>query len=657
MIKRGWVGAADMGAVFLRSIQLEDGCFESFSSPTVFPFRSKITYLTTFGPALILNAISKHSNPDSEKVRHKLAAWLLAQKSPNWSFNYWSADAPEKTKLPYPDDLDDTFCALIALHAYDEKLIDATCLGSVVKLLIATESEVGGPYRTWLTAKDAPAVWLDIDLAVNSNIAHFLNLVAEPLPNLTTLMEQAILSGQLRSAYYPSIYQLAYYLSRAYRGTHASKLANILLEQQKDDWWQTPLQTALTISALTRLEQTEACHDAVKKLIGSQLSDGSWPAEAFCLDPAIGTQKYYSGSPALTTALAIEALTLYDNALSASSKPRQTQLNQNSNRTLHATIIAAAQQEIAQLPPPLNTHGKDVLSEMEQREDKTHEVTLLPHYFNNSLVKSLASSRGDILTQLGLANLYGWTAYTIYDNFLDNEGDPRQLSMANVAQRYSLRYFEKSLPKDKAFHDIVSQTFDAIDSANAWEIEYCRARATKTSVMLDTLPTFTDTLELSNRSYGHMLTPLAILVQTGVKLDAPAARSVTTALRHYLAARQLNDDMHDWEEDIRAGILTYVVVSILQGLSLKKGRYTFGLLIPKMKSHFWHHTIIDICKNVTRHTALARSNAAASGVLTKKNIIVDLVDAIDASVAETLSEQTKAKNFLKAYRGDTSKVD
>src|SRR5262249_4588918 len=149
---------------------------------------------TTFLPALILGAIGHLTDEQSQRVSGKLTTWLLDQKSPGWSFNYWATAAPERQRLPYPDDLDDTFCALIALYRHDSSLIDQAVLANVVNLLIAAETQVGGPYRPWLVKADTPKIWHDVDLAVNANIAGFLRLVAEPLPNLTQLLEQAIIS-------------------------------------------------------------------------------------------------------------------------------------------------------------------------------------------------------------------------------------------------------------------------------------------------------------------------------------------------------------------------------------------------------------------------------------------------------------------------------
>jgi hypothetical protein len=206
---KGVTDAMRRGMAFISSAQLSTGAFESWSSPTQLAFKPDATYQTTFVPSLILGAISRLNDPLILPIRDKLATWLQTQKSTHWSFNYWATSAPQRDTMPYPDDLDDTFCALLALYQHDSSIINEACLANVVKILIATENKVGGPYKTWLTS-DPAATWQDIDLAVNANIAAFLRLVAEPLPNITKLLNEAITKQMFTSPYYPSPYPIIY---------------------------------------------------------------------------------------------------------------------------------------------------------------------------------------------------------------------------------------------------------------------------------------------------------------------------------------------------------------------------------------------------------------------------------------------------------------
>jgi hypothetical protein len=51
--------------------------------------------------------------------------------------------------------------------------------------------------------------------------------------------------------------------------------------------------------------------DYAHRLLRSQQSDGSWPAATFYADPVKNNKTYYNGAPALSTAMVIEALSLY----------------------------------------------------------------------------------------------------------------------------------------------------------------------------------------------------------------------------------------------------------------------------------------------------------------------------------------------------------
>lgn len=636
--------AIESGLAFIASAQAADGSFMSYSSPAKSPFTHALTYQTTFTPALILGAIGSYRSATTDR----LAKWLLTQKSPHWSFNYWAASAPQRETMPYPDDMDDTFCALIALYRYDPSPISTEALANVVKLLIATESQTGGPYRTWLAGNDAPKVWHDIDLAVNANIAAFLKLVADPLPNLTKLMEQAIAEQTFRSPYYPSVYPIVYYMARAYDGPLTPKLAGYLIERHQNGWWGSPLSTALAITSLVRLGRADACSEALERLIAAQRPDGSWPAEVFCIDPAIQSKTYYSGAPALTTAFAIEAL-------SAFRRPRrqrrtaQPPKEEKSANEIHRQIVDCTQQDLKHLRPALRTQAQAALRRT-LSGDTDREIALLAYFFNQSLRKPLQASN-ELFIHLGTANLYGWLAYTIYDNFLDNEGDPKTLSGANMALRYSVEHFRQALPGNPAFQKYVTDTFNAIDDANAWELMHCRAEVDGNTINIASLPPYTRTLDLANRSLGHTLPPLAVLTAAGIKLSDRRTRHISLALRHYIAARQLNDDMHDWQQDLQKGIITYVVARLLKETGVKPGTHKLSKLIPVMQRQFWHNTLPSMCQIATRHTELARMNAGASRLLTPDNLITRLAARIDRIVQKTLKEQSDAQAFLAAYSG------
>src|SRR5208282_1544290 len=112
-----------------------------------------------------------------------------------------------------------------------------------------------------------------------------------------------------------------------------------------------------------------------------------------------------------------------------------------------------------------------------------------------------------IMNQLALANLYGWMAYTIYDDVLDDESDGARIPCANfflraVADIY--RSLDREIPGAIGLYTII---MDRIDGANAWEQSHCRVPGVSTGEISDFLPSllpnFGDHTTLADRSIGH----------------------------------------------------------------------------------------------------------------------------------------------------------
>ncbi len=633
---QGDVGVAiDRGLDFLRSEQQADGSFTSSSSAQLYPFVPEVTYRTCFAPSLILNALG--NLPQAAAVREPLAQWLLRQRSPYWSFNYWANDSPERQTLPYPDDLDDTFCALIGLHAHDPQLVGAQALGSIVKLLLATEAEVGGPYRTWLAEKNSAGRWQDVDLAVNSNIAYFLQQAVQPLPNLTHLMELAIAKGLVSSPYYPAMLPLLYYLARAYRGPLEARLTQLIKQQPL----RSPLEWALAISALTQLGCTSDVPAMTSRLLADQQTDGSWPAAAFCIDPARQGRTFYHGSKALSTALALEALQV------ASTQPA------TAARTKHAAAAATpisklAKKELAGLDTDLRVSATVMLDQLISGDTIT-EIIGIPTMCAASLRTKPPLGKKS-LDQLAVANLLGWLAYIILDDFLDGEGQPELLPVATVALRRSLAGFTAALPQATGFAAHVARSFDIIDNANAWEAAHCRWPATAEQLTIAKLPDYGDLRRLAERSAGHQLSLAAALIASGIDLTTQPALLAQRGFTQYLIARQLLDDAHDWEADLRAGRISYGVALLVQDLGITPGEYAFTQLLPRLQQHFWHHTLNSLCSEITSQLAAARASYQKSGLVQLHSPLIQLIDNLENVAARTRREQRNAEDFLKAYQ-------
>lgn len=636
--------AISNGLSFLKNAQNKDGGYDSFSSSSLAGFQKDFAYQTTFVPALVLAATAKVDHPLSKTITPRLAKYVLAQRSSHWSFNYWSQSSPERKSHPYPDDLDDTFCALSAMALYDIKSITPEVLANAVRLLLAAESQVGGPYRTWLTTPSSDKVWQDVDLAVNSNVSYFLSLVSQALPNVTTYIDGAILRKKISSPYYPFPHPIIYFISRSYVGKRTKMLDKIIDELSSAQL--SPLKSALLLSSSVRLKNPIKLDVLINNILSTQQDNGAWAAEAFCCDPMRNGKKFYHGAEALTTAFAIEALWLYSSSIK--SKSLSYALPDKIKGSFKSQLSRVLKLQNQTLLTPLRPAISEKLSLL-IKSSNGQEIAALPYLFSKSLRKPPKKVGDSEIAKLSLANLYGWVAYTIYDDLIDEEGQTNLIPIANTAMRKSLMIFYETTSSE-AFKNFVLKIFDNIDNANAWELANCRFKISDKWIYIDKLPPYGRLAKLAERSFGHALAPLGVLAMQDISPDSREFSLIQAAMEHYLIARQINDDAHDWQTDLKNGHVTWVVSEILKGANIKPGRHSLTSLTLKLQKQFWHHTLPHICQEILRHTKAGRQAATKSGLLKPSNIIENELDGIDKSVKETLSAQHDATNFLRHYQ-------
>lgn len=640
MNKKHIQNAIDSALNYLEKEQEESGGFTSVSSSSPSLSTDIITRRTSFVPSLILSSLKNVDTEQAYRIRHSIASFLLTQKSDHWSYNYWVRTSTDAKELPYPDDLDDTFCALIALYHHDPSLIDENALAKMTKLLIATESKPGGPYRTWLVSRSAKK-WQDVDVAVNANVSHFLSLVAVPSPPLTTFLEGVITKGQFNSPYYPTSFPLFYYLARSTsKDATPALIQHINMHKTASGYWKSPLHTALSCSALAHLG-VAAPEAALEYLLMSQNQDGSWPAEAFCIDPTQNGLPFYGGSSALSTAFVLEALQ------HPPIKQPHSQVKPQQNKP-PTQFLSDAREDLRALDPFQRKSAVHAISNVIKSKNGS-EVALLPHSFHTSLA-SPSPIDPLLLKRLGLANLYGWAGYTLLDDILDADSDATLLPTAHLLTRRSLKLFLQS--GDEPFSRTVYAFFDEIDSANTWEMTHARFPVSEGVITIGKIPRYKTIKSLAARSSGHILPVVGVLATLGLPPNSPRSQAIQSSLRYYIAARQLNDDAHDWKEDLSAGRITYVVAMLLKECGIQPGTYTLDVLIPTLEKRFWNHTLSKICGHISECTQLSREEADKSQLLLSPNFLEKGLERIDTVVSDTLQSVAKAKRFLRAYRGD-----
>jgi hypothetical protein len=624
----------------LSSLQEADGSFPSFLSTNENDFTDLIPCQTTFISSIIfLSTIELPSTKNSIFMRKKLSAFLLSQKSEHWSWNYWKRGSQDAVSSPYPDDLDDTFCALAALAQYDKKMITGDIFAHIVKLLTFVEKNEGGPYRTWLVKKNSAAHWMDIDIAVNSNIAYFLSLYDITLPNLERYFESTIKRKNIISPYYPSFYSPVYFMSRFYKGRSKNIIKTMLWDQRKRNGsWENPLKTALAIVTLLNLRvHVSKLEKSVEYLISTQ-KDGLWSAYGFVINQVKNEQHFFLGSSALTTALCLEALQKYESAQQEIAEKKRKRAREALEKNYYYNEI------VNYVLKYFHSYGNEIYNKAEviiqriQKNDTAQQIPLLPYFFFQSLNKKNTKISKNILMKLGAANIFGWIAYTIYDDFLDEEGDPSFLPLAIISLRQLTYIFDTFTLRKKRIQKLYHTLLNKVDLANTIELK----NRSLTSNIYD----IKEFDRLADKSIGHALGPLTILILLGYTQESGEFKNILLFFTHYLIAKQLNDDAHDWEEDLKRKHITPVVALLLKRAEEKK--------ITKSRKHlqelFWMEIIQEVCKLIHTHARKAKIALNKSSLIADKTILENILEIPVMAADKALEEKRNVTAFLRSYQ-------
>lgn len=570
---------------FLARQQSRNGAFAGFASASNEPFITARTQPTIFPTVLILEALKNVSGANA--IRENAAQYVQQQMNDQGAWNYWDSSSPYRKSEPYPDDLDDTACALSALYGYDRSFIDGVRLGQFARLLVSAESKPGGPYNTWLADYAKTPQWEQIDIAVNANIGYVLSQQGATPRRLIEYLDQKILSNDISSAYYVGTAPVLYFLARWYNGQYVADLRRIVKQAVRERSAESSLACALLLIAACHLKLPKSViRDLRSQLLKGKVGD-HWSAEAFYIDPVYDSVQHYGGSDALTTSFALEALSCYDSLHQGAQLPKARQPMFSKSSLAIAEPIADADLK------------REYSSMVEQIAKADSEGQVI------SPATQLARAGGwDIspqtLEHLNIGSLNGWVAYTIYDNILDGTETPARLNVANVAMRSSYGHYLQVMPSN-----LVSQAFETMDAANAWELREARAKFDGDVFRIAKLPDYQQHYKLAERSWGHSLACSGVLLAANIKQDSVHYQALQAFFEHYLIVRQLNDDAHDWEEDISAGHMSSVVAMLLCDRVMPL-TIVLSDELASIRKHFWLNTITEVITVMNGHIKQAQ---------------------------------------------------
>jgi len=551
---------------------------------------------SSFFVALALRALT--GVPGVEEVTERLSRRLLGEMSAEGTWNYWLRASTGTVEAPYPDDLDTTSIAMHALWMHDQDFLTGAKLAQYVKLLVTMEAESGGPYGTWLTNQSRAQAWRNVDPTVNAHIYAFLGDQEIALPGLAAYLKSVLSAKREQSPFYPNRVAFLSALSYANNPTwHDELLAEVTARfcGATD-----PFDYARLLNALVRLgadvELLIRGRDELKLMVEDGRAFLAYPV---CLDMARGGQVSAASASVVTVAMVLGALTRVEVEICKREriKPEERVLS------LQATLRDVAEERFARLDPVLAASAHYNIEEL-LRTDVRGEKTLFPYFVASSLERAHEISE-DFFVEACLAHTLGWLAYTIYDNVIDGELDPRDLPVANVALRELTQLFSRLVEPE-----MLADAMDRVDGANAWEVSECRLKTSERGfVFPKILPKFGRDEKLVDRSWGMVLAARAVFLKLGFASDGGEIRAFEEFLRHYILAKRLLEDARGWRDDLKMGRLTHVNVDVLERLRSKGFDVTrfdwLSAYAQELERIYWSESAERVCADVFLHVESA----------------------------------------------------
>lgn len=568
-----------------------------------------------FPCALILDALSSCCLTTAQSIKSRLAKLLLREKCTNASFNYWFVGAKQRQIEAYPNDLDDTCCAWLALSKYQESLLGARDLRQLMQLLLASQVQRGGPYYAWLVNKADRNNWQEIDLVVNINVARFLHRLGAQPPGLSNYLETEI-GKTFHSSFYPHPLLAYYFLSDFYHGKHLNCIKHKLGEYLRDFAHQGEL--VLVVNTIYKFAFTDLLTPNIVKQVDSlSRKTGIMPAFPlyFYRDPQQLDTSYYS-SAVLSTAYYVEFLTL--------RQQHQQQLRQQKTNDL---LLQKVEHVLKVVP---NTNLKQAVAARASTliNDKHSNWTIFLASFlsgGSSQIKTAQS----LLLSLAIINLLAWLAYEIYDDFNDLElaKSKSLLPVANLCLQLLIAE-TINLPRGSTRVESMLQLLQLM------EINFMQEQE---QVFFDGKPwskvtslRVKDWWELNtHKSIGQLFCVQVVLDE--LKISAVEQKIVKSFCQSLLFLQQAQDDFHDWLEDLQRGQLNLVNYLLLQEISVRTDRDQLLTNSEQLKHYFCFSAATNIFAIYHKYLKQAQVLYQSSDLL-RKNVFFKKILSFHARI-------------------------
>lgn len=276
---------------------------------------------------------------------------------------------------------------------------------------------------------------------------------------------------------------------------------------------------------------------------------------------------------------------------------------------------------------------KEMINEVffKMKKSDTYEIIIYNPVWTNNQLKDKIEDK-EFLKKLSCINILGWIAYTIYDDILDKDKEIEWLPVANIVNRKMDEEFLNLMPINKAFIDKYRKIMNEMDEANLWEIKNCRN--------IKNINAFDSIEKLSNRSMGHALTSLALLYKNNSSISN--IKNTEKFYKYYLAARQMNDDGHDWEKDLKIGQINSASSRLLINLNKE-------IDINELKIIFWEKYFDNYAKDILNNCKIAKDFINKSNCFDSLELFDRMLNKVINATKNAIDEKNKSKEFINEY--------
>lgn len=598
----------------LKETQFSNGSFEN--SP--------------FQTALILIFLKQFSGTQSlNEVITPALNYLMTQSSLTYSWNYRDRHSYH---APLPDDLDDTALVLTALTLYQPDLVTDDHLIALTHTLISCEQSVGGPYSTWIVPATLRDSWNDCDLVVNSNIYRLLKLHSIDLEPLHHYLAHSSTYSLFISKYYSDL-QILFFLSCS----SAIENTTPLLEQL--ELLRPTLITSLDLAlfSTTYLQLGGRPHEISSEIhLLKKIHPDTVTADPFCVEEKDGTTITYSGSSSLTLAAIIQAITLYEYHAHPHPQVSDSRDRRRIHKIRNKTLAC-----FDRMHPEIKTVFQELLYRFEHYPT-AREIFILPWLWYQSLNPHYRTPHHrQQIELLCVAQVFGWIGYSLIDHCIDTQNHSEHIPLAQLCLRELDHIIFTHSPQTtiRSCKNILR----TIDQALYQETSTSHRNLQSLILPIDQLGSYQQALGQSYRkSYGHALGACIITHTFDTELF----------FKHYLIARQLNDDAHDWLEDLEHGIINPVAVRIFEILkTIHPDRKSIHIHQDRqlLQSIFWYEAIDDIVMDIYEQCTQVRNLVAQYNLFTDTTLLDMLIEPLEKSATLALRERDRITRFLEKY--------